>query len=73
MAKQQATGSTDDEGGNVALVLDRWRVGRHRSAATKFDEQANISHPLRVWCDLHDEPRGEDFAAQLWGVVSDGW
>ncbi len=64
----------DEENGTVALVLDRRRVGKHRSAMAKFDEwEANISHPLRVWCDLHDEPRGEDFAAQLWGVVSDGW
>lgn len=64
----------DEATANVALVRDRWRVGRHRSAMAKFDEwEANISHPLRVWCDLHDEPRGEDFAAQLWGVVSDGW
>ncbi|MGI8661944.1 MAG: hypothetical protein ACR2LQ_01885 [Acidimicrobiales bacterium] len=62
------------ENGNVALVLDRWRVGRHRSATAKFDEwEATTSHSFRVWCDLHDEPRGEDFAAQLWGVVGDGW
>lgn len=23
----------------------------------------------RVWCDLHDEPRGKDFAAQPWGSL----
>lgn len=64
----------EEDSGNVALALDRWRIGRHRSAQARFDEwDATISHPLRVWCDLHDEPRGEDFAAQLWGAVSDGW
>lgn len=64
----------DEENGNVALVLDRWRVGRHRSATAKFDDwEATVSHPLRVWCDLHDEPRGADFAAQMWGVVRGGW
>lgn len=74
VAQVLALEEADEETGNVAFVLDRWRVGRHRSAPAKFDEwEATVSHPLRVWCDLHDEPRGEDFAAQLWGVVSSGW
>lgn len=74
VAQALALEEADEENGNVALVLDRWRVGRHRSAPAKFDEwEATVSHPLRVWCDLHDEPRGKDFAAQLWGVVSSGW
>lgn len=64
----------DRESANVALVMDRWGVGRHRGSVAKFDQwEANVAHPLRVWCDLHDEPRGGDFAAQLWRVVSDGW
>lgn len=62
-----------EEGTNVALAIDRWHVGHHRCAPMMFDDwEATIAHPVRVWCDLHGEPRGEDFAAQLWGMISHG-
>ncbi|MGH9279069.1 MAG: winged helix-turn-helix domain-containing protein [Acidimicrobiales bacterium] len=58
---------------NVVLSADRWRVGVHRRRELQFDESnAWVAHPLRVWCDLHDEERGSEFAAQMWGAVSDG-
>jgi DNA-binding transcriptional ArsR family regulator len=55
---------------NITLSADPWRVGiQHRGDAT-FDEwTASIAHPVRVWCDLHSEQRGTEFAAQLWGAV----
>lgn len=61
------------EAANVALSADRWKVGVHRRRELQFDESnAWVAHPLRVWCDLHDEERGSEFAAQMWGAVSDG-
>jgi DNA-binding transcriptional ArsR family regulator len=56
---------------NVVLSADRWRVGTHRRSNASFEEwTATVAHPVRVWCDLHSEKRGIEFAAQLWGVVS---
>ena len=56
---------------NVRVSADRWRVGVHRRAVARFDElTAMVAHPLRVWCDLHAEQRGSEFAAQLWGEIS---
>jgi hypothetical protein len=56
---------------NVRISADRWRVGVHRRAIARFDElTAMVAHPLRVWCDLHAEQRGSEFAAQLWGEIS---
>ncbi len=61
------------ESANVLLSSDRWRVGVHRRRELQFDEfSAWIAHPLRIWCDLHDEERGREYAAQMWGAVSDG-
>jgi DNA-binding transcriptional ArsR family regulator len=58
---------------NVALSADPWRVGVHRCRQATFEEwTAMVAHPVRVWCDLHGEPRGAEFAAQLWGAVSRG-
>jgi len=57
---------------NVAISVDRWQFGLHRARPRTLDGwTATIAHPLRVWCDLHDEPRGSDFAAQLWSRVTD--
>lgn len=57
--------------GNVVLCSDPWRVGVHRRAEVDFDDmQAWVAHPLRVWCDLHDDRRGSEFAAQMWSMVS---
>ena len=58
---------------NVTISGDPWRIGTHRRRSINFDEwSATISHPLRVWCDLHSEPRGTEYAAQLWGVIHRG-
>jgi DNA-binding MarR family transcriptional regulator len=59
----------DDEA-NVVLSADPWGTGLRRSAVARFREwSAAIAHPVRVWCDLHSEPRGTEFAAQLWGEI----
>jgi hypothetical protein len=58
------------ESANVRVSADRWRFGVHRRAVARFDEMtAMVAHPLRVWCDLHGEQRGSEFAAQLWGEI----
>ncbi len=55
---------------NVALSADPWKAGIHRRSEATFDEwTATVAHPVRVWCDLHGELRGADFAAQLWRSV----
>jgi hypothetical protein len=59
------------ESANVRVSADRWRIGIHRRAVARFDElTATVAHPLRVWCDLHGEQRGSEFAAQLWAELS---
>jgi predicted transcriptional regulator len=59
---------------NVRVSADPWRVGVHRHANAQFDEWvATVAHPLRVWCDLHAEERGREFAAQVWGIASHAW
>lgn len=56
---------------NVRVSADLWRFGVHRRAIARFDElTAMVAHPLRVWCDLHGEQRGSEFAAQLWGEIA---
>lgn len=58
---------------NVVLSSDRWKMGVHRRRELQLDDaNAWVAHPLRVWCDLHDEERGSEFAAQMWGAVNDG-
>lgn len=60
-----------DESANVLLSTDKWRVGTHRRQEVLMDDlTAWVSHPMRVWCDLHDEPRGTEYAAQMWGAAS---
>jgi hypothetical protein len=59
------------ESANVRLSADPWRIGVHRREDGRLDNwTAVVAHPLRVWCDLHGEERGRDFASQLWGEVS---
>ncbi len=58
---------------NVQICPDPRGVGVNRRQQLELDSSsAMVAHPLRVWCDLHTEPRGPEFAAQLWGVVNDG-
>ena len=60
------------ESSNVLISADPWRVGLQHRTAVRFEEwTAIVAHPVRVWCDLHGEERGQEFAAQLWGAVSD--
>ncbi len=55
------------ESANVRMSADPWRIGVHRRADAHFDGwTATVAHPLRVWCDLHGEARGREFASQLW-------
>lgn len=62
-----------EEAANVVLSSDPWRVGIHNRGKASFEEwTAAIAHPVRVWCDLHGEPRGAEFAAQLWGAFGYG-
>jgi MarR family len=59
---------------NVRVSADPWRIGVHRHASVQFDEwTATVAHPFRVWCDLHTENRGLEFASQLWGETSHAW
>jgi DNA-binding transcriptional ArsR family regulator len=60
-----------EEAANVTLSSDPWRVGVHRCGTISFEGwTAAVAHPVRVWCDLHSEKRGAEFAAQLWGVFT---
>ena len=59
---------------NVRVLDDPWRTGVHRHANAQFDEwTATVAHPVRVWCDLHAEERGREFASLLWGKASHAW
>lgn len=59
---------------NVVLAADPWGVGMVGRAEREFEgSRAVIAQPVRVWCDLHTEQRGTEFAAQLWKEIeSDG-
>lgn len=60
-----------EEAANVTLSADPWRVGAHHRAAIRYEDwTATVAHPVRVWCDLHSEKRGVEFAAQLWGAIT---
>lgn len=60
-----------DNEANVILSVDRWGAGtRHRSEVSFEEWSASIAHPVRVWCDLHSEQRGSEFAAQLWAEMT---
>lgn len=61
------------EAANVVLSNERWRLGVDRRRREQFDDlSAWVAHPLRIWCDLHDEQRGTEYAAQMWSVVTHG-
>jgi MarR family len=65
--------SAPAEEANVVLSIDPWHVGTHKCSKRSFGgHEAVVAHPLRVWCDLHDERRGPEFAAQLWKVITNG-
>lgn len=61
------------EEANVVVAIDRWGVGTNGSRWRELgSHRALIAAPLRVWCDIRDEPRGLEFAAQLWGMIING-
>lgn len=74
IARQLTLEPAPPDESNVVLGADPWKAGVHSRSERRFDRwEASVAHPLRVWCDLHDEPRGTDFADQLWKeLVSDG-
>ncbi len=52
---------------NVVLAADPWGIGMIGRVGREFDgRNATVASPIRVWCDLHSERRGTEFAAQLW-------
>lgn len=58
------------EESNVVLAADPWGVGMAGCAERTFEgSRAVIAQPVRVWCDLHSEQRGTEFAAQLWKEI----
>ncbi len=58
---------------NVILSTDRWGLGVHRGREARIDQwRARIANPIRVWCDLHSELRGTEFAAQVWELIGRG-
>ncbi|HEY0640579.1 MAG TPA: winged helix-turn-helix domain-containing protein [Pseudonocardiaceae bacterium] len=62
--------AAEDEA-NVTLAEDRWRLGTHRRDRLTFDaSEAYVAHPLRIWCDVHSELRGTEFAAEMWSYVN---
>lgn len=62
-----------DEVANVVLSSDKRRVGVARRQEARLDDlRAWVAHPLRIWCDLHDEQRGSEYAAQIWSAVTRG-
>ncbi len=65
--------SAPAEESNVTLSADPWHVGTHRHSMRSYGgTKAPIAHPVRVWCDVQAEPRGTEFAAQLWKVMRNG-
>ena len=59
------------EEANIVLTADRWGIGTLDRARASHEEWSTwVSHPLRVWADLHSEPRGSEFAAQLWPEIA---
>ena len=62
------------EDSNVVIAADPWGVGTTGRSSRVFEDwRASVAHPIRVWCDvLHEKPRGEEFAAQLWMEIQRG-
>lgn len=52
---------------NLLVVPDRRGIGLHRSSSVDSPwGPVRVAHPVRVWCDLQDEPRGPELADQMW-------
>jgi DNA-binding transcriptional ArsR family regulator len=71
IAGQLEAEPSDPEEANLEVALDTWGVGLHWADYGRFDRwRARIAHPVRVWCDLHAEQRGTEFADQLWSRLT---
>lgn len=57
------------EEANLFIAFDRRGYGLHRSERLGI---LRLAHPVRVYCDLQDEPRGPDLADDLWRSTG-GW
>jgi hypothetical protein len=58
---------------NVAIAADPWGLGRQGTETVDVDgTEVTLASPMRIWCDIADEPRGSEFAAQLWGMMTRG-
>jgi hypothetical protein len=65
--------AVDADEANVAVALDRWALGTTGASTRRFGSyEAMVASPMRVWCDLQDEPRGLDFASDLWEAMARG-
>jgi len=55
------------EEANCQVAFDRDGVGLLGARPVGLGHsEIPVAHPLRVWCDLENEPRGESIAAELW-------
>lgn len=61
------------EEANCVVAVDRDGIGTHQASKrqTADGQPIRIAHPVRVWCDLATERRGESIAAQLWPQLLD--
>ena len=59
------------EEANIAVAADPWGLGEQDAEQSDLNGvRARLASPLRIWCDIADEPRGTEFAAQLWGMMT---
>ncbi|MDE0778262.1 MAG: hypothetical protein OSB43_18435, partial [Nocardioides sp.] len=73
IAERLSLEPASEDSSNVRLSSDPWRLGVHRRTTEMLDDwSASTAHPVRVWCDLHSEPRGTEFAAQMWRMIGGG-
>jgi DNA-binding MarR family transcriptional regulator len=57
-------------GANIELARDQRGLGTDGAfESVSSDGMATISHPVRIWCDLYGEQRGEDVASQFGRVI----
>jgi hypothetical protein len=71
IAEALAIEPAPEDEANVELAADTWGFGLHHAGYHTVESgRVKTAHPLRVWCDLHAEQRGDEFAAQLWSQLS---
>lgn len=71
VAEQLEIESAPPDEANLEISVDRWGVGLYGATNRSFDQwRAMVAHPVRVWCDLHVERRGVEFADQIWSRLT---